>query len=201
MSIWHRAFLDAGICVPAVEIHRRIGMSGSLMIDALASTHKLHISDAQREALEETHRALYAGVVESIVPLPGAVDLWRRLEDAHLRWAIATSAKKQEADILTRALALPPGAIVVTQVDGAPSKPSPHPFARAAEQLQVELAECAIVGDSVWDILASRRAGAFGIGLLTGGYAREELTAAGAYRVYEDPRVLGERLAELGMEE
>ena len=44
-----------------------------------------------------------------------------------------------------------------------------------------------VVGDSVWDLLAARRAGALGVGLLSGGYGREELERAGAYRVYADP--------------
>jgi phosphoglycolate phosphatase-like HAD superfamily hydrolase len=36
-------------------------------------------------------------------------------------------------------------------------------------------------------MLASRRARALGIGLLSGGYGQDELQRAGAYRVYEDP--------------
>ena len=44
-----------------------------------------------------------------------------------------------------------------------------------------------VVGDSVWDLLAARRASALGIGLLSGGYGQDELEKAGAYRVYQDP--------------
>jgi hypothetical protein len=32
-----------------------------------------------------------------------------------------------------------------------------------------------VVGDSVWDLLAARRGGCLGIGLLSGGYGKEEL--------------------------
>ena len=39
----------------------------------------------------------------------------------------------------------------------------------------------------MWDLLAARRAGALGVGLMSGGYGREELERAGAYRVYADP--------------
>jgi hypothetical protein len=55
------------------------------------------------------------------------------------------------------------------------------------------------IGDSVWDLLAARRARALGIGLLSGGYGREELDRAGAYRVYEDPRDLLRHLDEVGV--
>jgi phosphoglycolate phosphatase-like HAD superfamily hydrolase len=56
-----------------------------------------------------------------------------------------------------------------------------------------------VVGDSVWDLLAARRAGALGIGLMSGGYGREELERAGAYRVYADPAELLARADELGV--
>ena len=56
-----------------------------------------------------------------------------------------------------------------------------------------------VVGDSVWDLLAARRAGSLGIGLLSGGYGREELERAGAYRVYADPGELLTRADEVGI--
>jgi phosphoglycolate phosphatase-like HAD superfamily hydrolase len=56
-----------------------------------------------------------------------------------------------------------------------------------------------VVGDSVWDLLAARRARALGVGLLSGGYGQEELERAGAYRVYEDPADLLEHLDEIGV--
>jgi phosphoglycolate phosphatase-like HAD superfamily hydrolase len=62
--------------------------------------------------------------------------------------------------------------------------------------LGVGIETSAIVGDSVWDMLAARRARALGIGVLSGGYGREELERAGAYRVYEDPADLLEHTDE-----
>lgn len=56
-----------------------------------------------------------------------------------------------------------------------------------------------VVGDSVWDLLAARRARALGIGLLSGGYGQDELERAGAYRVYEDPADLLNHLDEVGV--
>ena len=56
-----------------------------------------------------------------------------------------------------------------------------------------------IVSDSVWDLLAARRASALSVGLLSGGYGREELERAGAYRVYQDPADLLNHLDEVGV--
>ena len=56
-----------------------------------------------------------------------------------------------------------------------------------------------MVGDSVWDMLAARRAGVLGVGVLSGGYGADELERAGAYRVYDDPAMLMQHLDELGV--
>src|SRR2546426_940864 len=69
----------------------------------------------------------------------------------------------------------------------------------AAQQLNVPITHCVVVGDSVWDMLAARRALALGVGLLSGGYGRDELERAGAYRVYDDPADLLRHLDEVGV--
>ena len=78
------------------------------------------------------------------------------------------------------------------------AKPDPDLFLAAAALLGVEPRHAFVVGDSVWDLLAARRAGAIGVGLMSGGYGREELERAGAYRVYADPADLLARADELG---
>jgi phosphoglycolate phosphatase-like HAD superfamily hydrolase len=81
----------------------------------------------------------------------------------------------------------------------AHAKPDPDLFLAAAAVLGIESPHAFVVGDSVWDLLAARRAGAIGIGLLSGGYGREELERAGAYRVYADPADLLARAHEVGL--
>jgi len=63
----------------------------------------------------------------------------------------------------------------------------------------VTAAECYVIGDAVWDLLAARRAGMLSIGLLTGGYGEDELVSAGAFRVYRDAAELLDSLDELGV--
>ena len=70
---------------------------------------------------------------------------------------------------------------------------------RRRRKWRCSLNRCIIVGDSVWDILAARRAPALAVGLLSGGYGREELERAGAYRVYQDPSDLLRHLDEVGV--
>jgi HAD superfamily hydrolase (TIGR01509 family) len=78
------------------------------------------------------------------------------------------------------------------------AKPDPDLFLAAAEALKVDIATACVVGDSIWDMLAARRAGALGVGLLSGGYGRDELERSSAYRVYEDPADLLRHIDEVG---
>ena len=89
--------------------------------------------------------------------------------------------------------------VVITWEDVAHAKPDPDLFLAAAGRLGVDIMHSIVVGDSVWDLLAAQRAPALGVGLLSGGYGREELQQAGAYRVYEDPSDLLEHLDEVGV--
>jgi phosphoglycolate phosphatase-like HAD superfamily hydrolase len=78
------------------------------------------------------------------------------------------------------------------------AKPDPDLFLAAAEALGQPIESACVVGDSIWDMLAARRAGALGVGLLSGGYGEDELVKASAYRVYEDPADLLDHLDEVG---
>ena len=88
---------------------------------------------------------------------------------------------------------------MVTRDQVAHAKPDPDLFLEAARRLGVPISAAFVVGDSVWDLLAARRARALGVGLLSGGYGREELERAGAYRVYQDPADLLRHLDEVGV--
>jgi phosphoglycolate phosphatase-like HAD superfamily hydrolase len=88
---------------------------------------------------------------------------------------------------------------VVTRDEVSYAKPDPDLFMAAANRLGVELHSSIVVGDSVWDMLAARRARALSVGLLSGGYGQDELERAGAYRVYDDPADLMRHLDEVGV--
>ena len=59
-------------------------------------------------------------------------------------------------------------------------KPHPEPVKTAAKLLGVPAGACLMIGDTINDILAARRAGAYAIGVLSGFGERRELERAGA---------------------
>jgi phosphoglycolate phosphatase-like HAD superfamily hydrolase len=88
---------------------------------------------------------------------------------------------------------------IVTRDQVKHAKPDPDLFVAAAARLGIRVETATVVGDSVWDMLAAQRARALGVGLLSGGYSRDELERAGAYRVYEDPADLLKHIDEVGV--
>jgi phosphoglycolate phosphatase-like HAD superfamily hydrolase len=121
------------------------------------------------------------------------------LTKAGVPWAIATSGRRRSAGHALKILQLDPETPLITRDDVEHAKPDPDLFIAAAERLGVKIQHCMVVGDSVWDLLAARRAGALGVGVLSGGYGEDELIRAGAYRVYADPADLLAHLDELGV--
>jgi HAD superfamily hydrolase (TIGR01509 family) len=196
---WHEALHVSGMELSVWRIHRRIGMSGGLFARALLRETGRELDDALRERLQELHAKAYRRRIDQVRPLPGARELLRRLTELDCPWAIATSGRIESAGPTLALLDLPKDVPIVTRDQVAHAKPNPDLFIEAARRLGVDPMDAVVVGDSVWDLLAARRARMLGVGLLSGGYGVDELERAGAYRVYEDPAELMRHLDELGV--
>jgi HAD superfamily hydrolase (TIGR01509 family) len=196
---WRHALSRLDIDLSVWRIHRRIGMSGGLFVSALMRETGLTLSDADIELLQQAHAQEYVKQADSVRPLPGAADLLADLSARGVPWMIATSGRAATARLALPLLGLPEDTFMVTRDMVRHAKPDPDLFLAAAAQLGVDPRDAMVVGDSVWDLLAARRAGSIGIGLMSGGYGREELERAGAYRVYSDPADLLARADELGV--
>ena len=196
---WQQALHAAGIELSVWRIHRRIGMSGGLFTEMLLREVSVPFTPDLLETLQRRHAEAYARLVPWVRPLPGATELLAYLTAAKLPWAIATSGRMISAQHNLRALGIDPEtATVVTRDDVAHAKPDPDLFIAAAERLGSDIHSAVIVGDSIWDMLAARRAHGLGVGLLSGGYGQDELERGGAIRVYEDPADMLRHIDEVG---
>jgi HAD superfamily hydrolase (TIGR01509 family) len=196
---WHEAMKTVGIELSVWRIHRRVGMSGGLMVNAVLreTGHKVTGEEAAR--LLHLHAEAYARQTSQLRPLPGARELLASLTRAQVPWIIATSGRWETARRTLEALDIRSREQVVTRDQVAHAKPDPDLFLAAAERLAMPIRSCVVVGDSVWDLLAARRAGTIAVGLLSGGYGQDELERAGAYRVYQDPADLLRHFDEVGV--
>jgi HAD superfamily hydrolase (TIGR01509 family) len=199
VAAWQQALQTADIELSVWRIHRRIGMSGGLFTEMLLREIHGTVSPALLEELHAHHSAAYIGMMKWVRPLPGARRLLEHLSAAHIPWAIATSGRMVTARHNLELLGLDAErTVVVTRDDVRRAKPDPDLFLAAAERLHADIESAVIVGDSIWDMLAARRARGLGVGLLSGGYGEDELERAGAIRVYEDPADLLNHIDEIG---
>ncbi len=196
---WREALAQVGVSLAVWKIHRRIGMSGGLFVTALQRELGDQLDPETLERLPDLHAEAYLRHYEGVRPLPGAADLLAGLTEFGIPWAIATSGAERTAGRARALLGLAEDVPMVTRDQVRYAKPDPDLFLTAAKRIDVDIADSIVVGDSVWDLLAARRAGALGIGLLSGGYGREELIYAGAFRVYDDPGDLLAHLDEVGV--
>ena len=196
---WHEALQVVGIELSVWRIHRRVGMSGGLFTQGLLRETEHPMDPSTLDRLRRLHAEFYAKKQQQIVPLPGAKELLVRLTQSKIPWAIATSGRMESAGPSIEALGVPEDVPVITRDLVPHAKPDPDLFLEAVRQLSIDVDDAIVVGDSVWDLLAARRARLLGVGLLSGGYGQEELERTGAYRVYEDPADLLRHLDELGI--
>jgi len=201
---WSTALKVAGIVLPDWKIHRRVGMSGKSMLQQLfreqlfaekgPGKRKVNI-----DALEKKHDAVFTRISRNIRVLPGSRELLRYLSRAGVRWAIATTGNKKQTKRLLQNFTIPANTVIATGDDVEKAKPSPDVFVLAADRLGVPIENCIATGDSVWDMLAAARRRALGVGILAGGYSKDELEQSGAFRVYADPADMLLHIEDLGI--
>jgi HAD superfamily hydrolase (TIGR01549 family) len=198
---WREALEGAGIQLSVWRIHRRIGMSGGLFINALLRETGAEVTPEVAGRLQRLHAEAYKRLAPQIRPLPGARELLTYLTQVGVPWAIATSSRMETARPTLDLLGIGPDIPIITRDQVPFAKPDPDLFLAAAARLNVSIHTSVVVGDSVWDLLAAQRARALGVGLLSGGYGEDELERASAYRVYQDPADLLNHLDEVGVRE
>ena len=196
---WHEALQEEGIELSIWRIHRRIGMSGGLFTNMLFRETGHEMQADRIDRIRKRHAAAYNARAHEVRALPGARELLAYLSDAGIPWAIATSGRIETAGPIIEMLGVDQSKTpVVTRDKVRYAKPDPDLFLAAAAALGKPIAHACVIGDSIWDMLAARRAGALGVGLLSGGYGEDELVKASAYRVYEDPADLLYHIDEVG---
>ena len=195
---WHLALREEGIELSVWRIHRKIGMSGGLFTHQLLREVGREIDKETIDRLRKRHAEKFVELSGDVAPLPGAVKLLKELTRLELPWAIATSGRMETARSNLDSLGVDPDkAVVVTRDQVKYAKPDPDLFVEAARRLGTTTTGSYVIGDSIWDMIAAARCGALGIGLLSGGYGRDELERSGAIRVYDDPADLLLHLDEI----
>jgi HAD superfamily hydrolase (TIGR01509 family) len=191
---WHHAFLDVGEEVPCWQILSLIGRSGSELVrvllgDELADKHGSHV--------EKLHTRYFVESAALLRPFPGARELLKAVAELGWRVVLATSAGEEELAVLRDALDAEEAISAVTSsADADRAKPHPDVVTTALARIQADPSDAIMLGDTVWDVQAGRRAGVPTAAVLSGGITREALENAGAAAIYAGPLEVQAHLEE-----
>jgi HAD superfamily hydrolase (TIGR01549 family) len=186
---WQEAFAMFGYEVTFEQARSQIGKGGDQLIPVF-------LSEAQQQdhgvALEEWRgerfRTMYLPMVRPFSAVP---ELLRRVRDAGLKVAVASSAKRAELEVYLE-LAGITGLVdeSTSSGDADKSKPAPDIFEVALQKLRIAAADAVAIGDTPYDAQAAGKAGMQTIGMLCGGFTEAGLRAGGCVAVYPGPGAL-----------
>jgi HAD superfamily hydrolase (TIGR01509 family) len=189
---WYRAFRQNGIVLPLWRIHRHIGMGGDQLVASLCDERT---EEEQGDDIRAAEGPLFMAMIEEVEPLDGARGLIEELKGTGKKVVLASSAKQEEVEHYLDLL----GARELaddwtTSADVEQTKPEPDLVKAAIDK--VGGGDAVMVGDSIWDCEAARRAGLETIAVMTGGFAEAELRDAGASAVFQSIEDLRGALSE-----
>jgi HAD superfamily hydrolase (TIGR01549 family) len=199
VEAWRRAFESMGYKIAADRIEVEIGKGGDKVVpDVLGKSADEKDGDALRKAQPKE----FAEIVgrEGLKPFGGAFELLAALRGRGVKVVLATSSSQEQLQILQSAarVDLKSVSVVLTTADDAEeSKPSPDIVVAAVKKSGLSPAQCAMVGDTLYDMQAAKGAGVIGLGVLTGYQSAQTLKEAGARAVWQDVREMGQKLDDV----
>lgn len=186
VKAWQEAFRGYGKEVTYEELHHQMGKGGDQLMPVFCSQEEL---DKFGEKLEQSRAELFVkDYLPRVRPFPKVRELFERIKADGLSLALASSAKEEELAQHKKSLRIENLLEAATSADDAErSKPHPDIFQAALRSIgDVEPEESIVVGDTPYDVIAAGKAGMRAIGLLSGGFTKEDLSAAGAVEIYRD---------------
>ena len=176
---WFRALREHGRTLPLVELHRHIGMGGDQLVESVAGEA---FERERGDAARASEKLRYEELSPDVAALEHASELIAALRERGCDVVLATSGKEEDTQRYQKLLGAE-DLKYTTSSDVEATKPSPDLVQVALERVDGDR-PAVLIGDSTWDCEAAERAGIPAVGLLTGGFSEQELSEAGAARVY-----------------
>ncbi|MCB0857173.1 MAG: HAD family hydrolase [Solirubrobacterales bacterium] len=176
---WQRAFLEHDVQAEAWTLHRYIGKGGDQLVESAAGPE---VESSHGDSIRKAESGFFQELIEEVRPFDGASSFLRECAREGAEIILASSAKAEEVDHYLDLLDVD-GIISghTSSADVDTTKPSPDLIEAALSK--VDSRDALMIGDSIWDIEAASRARLRSLAVLTGGFSKKELEAAGALEV------------------
>ena len=188
IEAWRRAFARFDFQIPPERIRIEVGKGGDLLVPSiLGEALEEKFGDALRKAQKEEFLQIAERVRFRV--FPKVPELFQALRQRGIRTALATSSDKKHLQATIKSAGLDFTRLadeLVTGDDAETSKPAPDLLFAALEKLDLSPAQCAMVGDTIYDGQASQAAGIAFISVLSGCTMEAELLKVGACGVWRD---------------
>lgn len=190
---WQRAFAEMGILLDREELRRQIGKGGDELIPVFVPWWK---RDAIHEPLKTYREWLFrTDFLSQVKALPKAREFAEELKRRGIRFALASSAKKNDLEDYKRIMHVEDLLDDATSADDVDrAKPHPDVFAATLKRLGLKATDCIALGDTPYDAESAGKAGLRTIGVETGGWTHDELMNAGCVEVYASVAELLQRI-------
>jgi HAD superfamily hydrolase (TIGR01549 family) len=193
---WFRAFLRHDVVVPVWRVHRHIGMGGDQLIAAVAGEE---VEERAGDDIRDAESEMYRELIDEVRTMEGSRELIMDLREAGNVVVLASSAKDWEVEHYLKLL---DAAEIVdawtTSADVEQTKPEPDLIKAALDKADTD-GDALLIGDTVWDVEAAKRAGVETLAVLTGGFSEQELRDAGARDVYTSVEELRKNLSRTAL--
>jgi phosphoglycolate phosphatase-like HAD superfamily hydrolase len=162
---WHEAMVMFGHDVSFEQVRGQIGKGGDKLIPVFLSPDEQR--DHGKELEEWRGDRFKTQYLPLVRPFSAVPELLRRVRDAGLRIAVASSAKKDEVEkYLDIACIADLVDAKASAEDAEESKPAPDIFEIVLKKLKMEGPDAVAIGDRPYDAAAAGKAGIATIGWL-----------------------------------
>lgn len=189
---WVETFAEFDYDVPFARVRELIGKGGDKLLPEAIGVEK--DTPRGREIAKRRGAIFKKTYLPQIRAFDGARELLEELKRRGFALVVATSAQENELSHLLRAGGLE-GLIdtAATSSDAEDSKPDPDILHAALRASGCAPHEAVMLGDTPYDVEASRRANVTVVALRCGGWADADLATANA--IFDSPRDLLTRIA------
>ncbi len=175
-NAWRKLLRPQGIELSEAAFKRTFGMRNEEIIKSFLGPDTPEQVIHQLAQQKEVYFRQF--VRDNIVANPGAIGLIRDLSNAGFLQAVASSAPRENIELILSSLRIAQHfAVVISAEDVRLGKPDPEIFLLAAHRLGVEPSQCAVIEDSIAGIQAALAAHMRCIALAST-YTPDRLTAA-----------------------
>lgn len=182
---WQVTFREMGIELELDEVRRQIGKGGEELVPVFVPWWKQ--KHVQEPLAAYRKFVFHADYLHRVKPIPRAREFLVRLKDAGIRLSLASSASKEDLLIYKKIVQMEDLIEEESSADDAAhSKPHPDIFQATLKRLGLKPKDVLALGDTPYDAEAAGKADIWTIGVMTGGWSREDLLAAGCVEVYKD---------------